>query len=74
MIQTYIRRRPNEPWNGQGLNGRVLDMGCGKGGDIAKWDYARIKDYVGCGMSTASLASPLLMVVSRCRRGLHPGL
>lgn len=51
MIQTYIRRRPNLHWNGYSPNGRVLDMGCGKGGDIQKWDRANIGEYVGCGES-----------------------
>ena len=31
-------------------SGKVLDMGCGKGGDLIKWVKARIKDYVGVGM------------------------
>lgn len=49
MIQTYVRRRPDRPWSGREPNGRVLDMGCGKGGDIAKWDNANIQEYVGVG-------------------------
>jgi mRNA (guanine-N7-)-methyltransferase len=37
---------------GQGRSrGRVLDMGCGKGGDIIKWSKAKIYEYVGAGMS-----------------------
>lgn len=31
------------------LFGRVLDIGCGKGGDINKWTKAKIADYVGVG-------------------------
>jgi len=31
------------------LQGRVLDIGCGKGGDLQKWARARIRDYVGFG-------------------------
>ncbi len=35
------RRRPKP--------GRVLDIGCGKGGDLKKWDKAYIADYIGVG-------------------------
>jgi mRNA capping enzyme len=30
--------------------GKVLDMGCGKGGDLTKWAKARVKDYFGVGV------------------------
>lgn len=30
--------------------GKVLDVGCGKGGDLNKWKQARIGLYVGLGM------------------------
>ena len=29
--------------------GKVLDMGCGKGGDLNKWAKARICEYIGLG-------------------------
>lgn len=31
--------------------GKILDLGCGKGGDLGKWSKARIKEYVGVGES-----------------------
>lgn len=31
--------------------GKVLDMGCGKGGDLIKWNKARVREYVGVGQS-----------------------
>lgn len=39
--------------------GKVLDMGCGKGGDLSKWVKAKIREYVGIGMSCFPL-SPVL--------------
>lgn len=35
--------------------GNVLDIGCGKGGDIAKWEMARIGSYVGIDISDESI-------------------
>lgn len=34
--------------------GKVLDLGCGKGGDITKWSKAKISDYVGAGVLPSS--------------------
>ena len=31
--------------------GRVLDIGCGKGGDLNKWAKAHVREYVGLGES-----------------------
>ena len=31
--------------------GKVLEIGCGKGGDLIKWSKAKIKDFVGIGKS-----------------------
>jgi len=35
--------------------GQVLDMGCGKGGDITKWAKARIRDFVGVDIASVSV-------------------
>ena len=44
---------------GRGLRGKVLDLGCGKGGDLNKWSKARIKEYVALGILYPSLISSL---------------
>lgn len=57
LIRRYVQRRPEyDPRRDRGPNGRVLDMGCGKGGDIAKWDRAKIADYVGVDIAAGSIA------------------
>jgi mRNA (guanine-N7-)-methyltransferase len=38
-----------------GMKGKVLDMGCGKGGDLSKWNKARVKEYIGLGAQPALL-------------------
>jgi len=35
--------------------GKVLDLGCGKGGDITKWSKARISDYAGADVAAISI-------------------
>ncbi|KAJ4488177.1 mRNA capping enzyme-domain-containing protein [Lentinula aciculospora] len=35
--------------------GKVLDLGCGKGGDITKWSKAKISDYVGADIAAVSV-------------------
>jgi hypothetical protein len=37
------------PKKGPILRGKVLDMGCGKGGDLNKWTKAHISEYIGLG-------------------------
>ncbi|PFH52378.1 hypothetical protein AMATHDRAFT_74175 [Amanita thiersii Skay4041] len=36
-------------------SGKVLDMGCGKGGDMTKWSKARIKEYFGVDIAAVSV-------------------
>lgn len=37
--------------------GKVLDMGCGKGGDLNKWVQADVRELIGVGTSCATLSS-----------------
>jgi mRNA (guanine-N7-)-methyltransferase len=48
-----IGKFAHRPHNGPGAN--VLDLGCGKGGDLQKWKQARIRRMVGLGESLAAL-------------------
>jgi mRNA (guanine-N7-)-methyltransferase len=34
--------------------GKVLDMGCGKGGDMSKWSKARVRTFFGIGTTAHS--------------------
>jgi mRNA (guanine-N7-)-methyltransferase len=43
-------RRNNRP------KGRVLDMGCGKGGDLQKWQKSRIQYYCGLDVAETSIS------------------
>lgn len=38
---------------------RVLDLGCGKGGDINKWSMAEISEYIGIDISNASIVEAI---------------
>ncbi|KIJ32457.1 hypothetical protein M422DRAFT_213808, partial [Sphaerobolus stellatus SS14] len=37
------------------MRGKVLDMGCGKGGDLQKWQKALVKEYVGLDIADVSV-------------------
>ena len=43
---------PNAQRRGTRMRGRVLDMGCGKGGDLTKWAKANVAEYLGLGTSS----------------------
>ncbi|KZT44117.1 guanine-N(7)-methyltransferase [Sistotremastrum suecicum HHB10207 ss-3] len=46
------------PANGRRTNamfGKILDLGCGKGGDLQKWQKARVKEYYGLDIAATSV-------------------
>ncbi|THH03787.1 hypothetical protein EW146_g10343 [Bondarzewia mesenterica] len=52
--------------------GKVLDMGCGKGGDLSKWSKARVREYVGVGGSRTGLDIAAISVEQA--RGRYEGM
>ncbi|CAE7078998.1 unnamed protein product [Rhizoctonia solani] len=54
-LQESDTRGPNP--HGRGItSGKVLDLGCGKGGDLRKWGKASIREYVGLDIAQVSIA------------------
>ncbi|KAG9048730.1 mRNA cap guanine-N7 methyltransferase [Tulasnella sp. UAMH 9824] len=47
--------RGNYRGNSNPRRGKILDLGCGKGGDLQKWSKARIADYVGVDIAAMSV-------------------
>lgn len=57
MATAPLSRSPSKKTLARGaqLSGRVLDIGCGKGGDLQKWQKAKIKEYVALDIATVSV-------------------
>lgn len=50
-------------FTGVPTKGKVLDMGCGKGGDLNKWQKAKVKEYIGVGAcANLSFQHPLVLI------------
>lgn len=45
--------------------GKVLDMGCGKGGDLNKWQKARVREYIGVGACQIFFTSKLVLTAGK---------
>lgn len=59
LIHRFACCRPDSEGRdqrGRPRPGRVLDMGCGKGGDLKKWDKAYIAEYIGVDIAAGSIA------------------
>lgn len=54
LIAKFTRTVLDNPPRGP-LRGKVLDLGCGKGGDLRKWEKARIAEYVALDVAAVSV-------------------
>ena len=48
-----VRRKKSEKGDTSRIN--ILDLGCGKGGDLLKWQKARVNHYVGADIAQTSV-------------------
>ncbi|PWN50378.1 hypothetical protein IE53DRAFT_98188 [Violaceomyces palustris] len=56
LIGQFARGQPgHEDRNGKPRNGRILDLGCGKGGDLKKWDKTHPREFVGVDIAEVSI-------------------
>ncbi|KAG8763061.1 mRNA cap guanine-N7 methyltransferase [Ceratobasidium sp. 423] len=53
-LQDSNTRGPNPHGRGN-TSGKVLELGCGKGGDLRKWGKASIREYVGLDIADVSI-------------------